>query len=116
MVTSVNQASLNVSWQQLPIIHHNGPLTGHVIQYTRVGSSDMMSVTVTSGTTYTISRLVAFVNYSIRVAAMNVNGTGPFSNPVIQVSGQDGKLNIYYISSNKCLAIYSFPASLRCGI
>jgi len=92
-VTSAEPVSLRVSWQQLPIVHHNGPLTGHVIQYTMVGSSDMMSVTVTSGTTYTISGLVAFVNYSIRVAAMNVDGTGPFSIPVVQVSGQDGELN-----------------------
>jgi len=92
MITSFNPASLRVSWQPLPMIHHNGPLTGHVIQYTRVGSSDMMSVTVTSGTTYTISRLVALVNYSVSVAAMNVNGTGSFSIPVIQVSG-DGKMS-----------------------
>jgi len=93
MVTSVNPASLRVSWKPLPIIHHNGPLTGHVIQYTRVGSSDMMSVNVTSGTMYTISRLVAYSNYSVRVAAMNFNGTGNFSNPVVGISGK-GKLNL----------------------
>jgi len=91
MVISVNPASLRVSWQQLPIIHQNGPLTGHVIQYIRVGSNDMMSVNVTSGTTYTISGLVALVNYSVRVAAMNVNGTGSFSIPVVGISG-DGRL------------------------
>jgi len=93
ILISVNPASLRVSWQQLPIIYHNGPLTGHVIQYTRIGSSDMMSINVTSGTTYTISGLVAFVIYSVRVAAMNVNGTGPFSIPVVQVSGEDSELN-----------------------
>jgi len=93
MVTSVNPASLTVSWQQPPIIHHNGPLTGHVIQYTRVGSSNLMSVTVTSGTTYTISGLVALVIYSVRVAAKNVNGTGPFSSPLLQQVSGDGRLN-----------------------
>jgi len=93
IVTSVNPASLRVSWQQLPIIHHNGLLTGHVIQYIRVGSSDMMSVDVTSGTTYTISGLVALVNYSVRVAAINVNETGPFSVPVVGISGK-GKSNL----------------------
>ena len=30
-----------------------------------------------------ISGLVKDVNYSVRVAAMNINGTGPFSNPVV---------------------------------
>ena len=94
MVDSRNPASLMVSWK-LPLKrHHNGPITGHVIQYTRVGSSDMMSVNVTSGTTHTISGLVAYVNYSVIVAAMTVNGTGPFSDPpVVWRSGEDGELN-----------------------
>ena len=93
-VTSVNPASLNVSWQPPAMIDHNGIITGHVIQYTRVGSSDIMSVNVNSGTTHTISGLVAYVNYSVTVAARTVNGTGPFSNPpVVQRSGEDGELN-----------------------
>ena len=91
MVTSVNPASLMVSWQPPPPIHHNGPITGHVIQYTGGGTSDMMNVN--SGTTHTISGLVAFVGYSVTVAAVTVNGTGPFSNPpVIQRSGEDSEL------------------------
>ena len=93
MVTSVNPASLMVSWQPPPMIDHNGPITDHVINYTRVGSSDMMSVNVNSGTIHTISGLVAYVNYSVIVAARTVNGTGPFSNPpVINRSGEDGEL------------------------
>ena len=37
MVTSVNPASLKVSWQLPSTINYNGPITGHVIQYTGVG-------------------------------------------------------------------------------
>ena len=93
MVTSINPASLMVSWQPLPMIDHNAPTVTYVIQYTRVGSSDMMSVNVTSGTTHTISGLVAYVNYSVIVAAMTVNGTGPFSDPpVVGRSGEDCEL------------------------
>ena len=91
-VTSLNPASLRVSWDPLLEIHHNGLITGYIIQYTRVGSSDMMSVNVTNGTTHTISRLVANVNYSVIVAAMTVNGTGPFSDPaVVGRSGEAGE-------------------------
>jgi len=92
MVASVEPALLWVSWQPLPIIHHNGPLTGYMIQYTRIGSSDIMSVNVTNGTTYTISGLVAFINYSVKVASININGTGNFSISVVQVSGKDSEL------------------------
>ena len=92
MVTSVNPASLMVSWDPPPMIDHNGPIT-YMIQYIRVGTSDMMNVN--SGTTqYTISGLVAFVDYSIIVAARTINGTGPISGPpVVQRSGEDSKLN-----------------------
>ena len=89
IVTSVNPASLMVSWSKPPKKDRNGPLTGYVIEYTS-GLGDM-SVNVTSGTTYTISGLVAYVDYSVIVAAVNVNGTGVFSNPVIEMSGEDGE-------------------------
>ena len=93
MVTSVNPASLGVSWQQPPVKDHNGPID-YVIQYIMVESSDMMSVNVNSGTTHILSGLVACVNYSVTVAAVNVNGTGPFSNPVVTKSGEGGELHL----------------------
>ena len=94
MVESHSPASLNVSWQPPLKIDRNGPITGHVIQYTRVRSSYVLSVNVTSGTTHTISGLVAYVNYFVTVAAVTANGTGPFSDPpVIGRSGEDSELN-----------------------
>ena len=96
MIESHNPASLVVSWKPPRRSNRNGEITGHVIQYTRVGSSDMMSVNVANRTTHTISGLVAHVNYSVIVAAMTVNGTGPFSDPpVVGRSGEDGKLNMW---------------------
>ena len=89
MVTSADPASLIVSWQPPPPINHNGPITGYVIQYTRVRSSDMMSVNVTSGSTPTVLELRVFTNYSVTVAAINAIGTGPFSDPVVNISGED---------------------------
>ena len=91
MATNFDPASVMVSWKPPPLIHHNGIITGYMISYHRVGSSSMMSLNVNSGITqYVISGLVAYVNYSVTVAAMNVNGTGTFSEPIIQISGQDG--------------------------
>ena len=99
MVRSVDPASLMVSWQPPLPINHNGPITGYVIQYTRVdGSSDTMTMNVNSGTAYTLSGLHVLTDYSITVAAMNVNGTGPFSYPVINRSGEDSELMPSYIA------------------
>ena len=90
MVTSVNPSSLMVSWQPPPEIDHNGVITGYVIEYTRSGGSSDM-VTVTSGTTHTISGLVSFVVYLVRIAAMTSSGTGPFSDPIAELSGEDSE-------------------------
>ena len=92
MVTSVNPSSLMVSWQPPPEVDHNGVITGYVIQFSRIGGSSDM-VTVISGITHTQSGLLPFVDYSVIVAAMTVNGTGPFSNPEVEMSGQDSKLH-----------------------
>ena len=49
-----------------------------------------MIINVPNDTTLTISGLFAYVEYSVTVAAVNANGTGPFSKPVIAMSGEDG--------------------------
>ena len=95
-VKSVDPASLMVSWQPPLEINHNGMITVYVIQYTR--TSEMMSVNVNSGTRQTnISGLTAFVMYSVSVAARNSNGTGPFSNPMMQLSGQNSEFINYIV-------------------
>ena len=80
-----------VSWQPPPLIDQNGLLTSYLILYTRVGSSNLMTRNATNGTELTLSGLIPFTNYSVEVAARSVNGTGPVTNPVIQISGEDGK-------------------------
>ena len=74
----------------------NGEVTGYVIRYTRVGSGVSQTITVDRGNnngfrTSNITGLMAFTNYSVEVAAVNVNGTGPFSDPVTGLSGQDSE-------------------------
>ena len=87
-----------MSWQPPPLIDHNGPLTGYVIEYRRITHGDTLSETVNDGTVYVHSIMLLGVteiaNYSVSVAAMNVNGTGPFSKPVVQTVDGGGKYKI----------------------
>ena len=70
----------------------NGDVTGYVIRYTRVGTGVSQMITINSRSNGSlISGLMAYTNYSVQVAAVNVNGTGPFSDVVIGLSGQDSK-------------------------
>ena len=91
MVMSAHPASLNISWEPPPEIDQNGPITDYVIRYSRVGSNVTMDETVTSRNIYTITELSPFVNYSVEIAAVNVNGTGPFSDPIVELSGREGR-------------------------
>ena len=76
-------------------INSNWPITGYVIQYARVESLDNMIVNVPDNT-LSISGLFASAEYSVTVAAVNAKGTGPFSKPVIAISGEDGELNLLH--------------------
>ena len=84
-------------------MNDRGSITGHVIQYTRVRSSDPITINVTSGTTHTISGLTANVEYSVKVATVNTSGTGAFSDPVVQASGVATYVRMYlntYVLTN----------------
>ena len=112
MVESQNPASLMVSWRPPAHRGRNGPIVGYTINYAENGSSDVMSINVngTKERTVTISELTPYVNYAVIVAAMTVNGTGPFINSsVVGRSGEDCELNslhchlyMYVLLYHKC--------------
>ena len=82
-----------MSWQ-LPLeINCNGPITGYIIKYARVGLDDIRIINVPNQAIHIISELFPCTEYSITVAAVNANGTGPFSKSVGATSGEDGELN-----------------------
>lgn len=89
--TAVDPSSLRVTWQQPPEIDHNGPLTGYQIRYAQVGTST--STVSASSTSYTLSGLTPYVQYTVQVAAVNSDGTGPFSSSLMSLSGQDCMLS-----------------------
>ena len=76
-----------MSWQPPLLIDHNGVITGYMVEYTNVRTSESESE-IASETMLPISGLVPFVEYSVTVAAINVNGTGDRSDPEVQTSGQ----------------------------
>ena len=115
-VIVINSTTLMVSFNPPPLRYHNGQLTGYVIRYNRVGSGVTKSVTTTT-TTIFISGLDKFVNYSVTVASMNVNGTGPFSNPpVVQPTG---KISCQPVTLQQCMHTvylgrqYNYPIFLN---
>jgi len=85
-------AMMSVRYRQPELSLSNGDVTGYVIRYTRVGSGVSQMITVDGGLRKSvIPGVMAFTSYSVEIAAVNVNGTGPFSDPVNGLSGQDSK-------------------------
>jgi len=74
-----------------------GVLRGFRIQYVAATNARIPSSSVTTEliseqqTSYTISNLEKFTNYSIEVTAVTV-GEGPYSSPIIVITDQDCKL------------------------
>ena len=89
MIT-LHPGALNISWEPPPEIDQNGPLT-YVVEYTDIEEGTTENVTIFSGTTIVLSALDPFDDYSVRVAARTVNGTGNFSQPQMETSGHDGE-------------------------
>ena len=95
MTVGTVPASLKVSLQP-PLESHNVPVTGYVIQYFRDVSQDMIKdIENIGGTTHIISGLVPYTRYSVKVAAMNGDRIGPFSEPVVEISGEDGNILLH---------------------
>ena len=82
-------AGLEVTFSPPAEISRNGDLTGYVIRYLRSGIAQMQN---SSSTASLITGLVANTLYTVQVAAVNINGTGPFSTGRPSRSGQDSEL------------------------
>ena len=82
-------------WRVMPCFQQNGPITGYVVRYyltcgTGRNVQQNKSVVTTGGI---IDGLTPNTEYAFQAAAVNVNGTGPFSEPITL----GGKLHVAWI-------------------
>ena len=77
-ISSATSRSVSVSWTQIRCIERNGPITSYTVEFQEVGGALIPGVVVNR--TFIVSGLTPYTNYTFRVAGVNDNGTGPFSN------------------------------------
>ena len=96
-LVDTDPAMLSVSYRLPAASLRNGDVTGYVIRYTREGSGVSQTINVSCAGLQMpdIPGLVAYTSYLVEVAAVNVNGTGPFSDPVTGLSGQDSECRLW---------------------
>ena len=80
----VQPTEVSLSWKEVLCVQQNGPITGYVVRYYATCGADgdirRHKSVVTAGDI--IDDLTPNTEYVFQVAAVNVNGTGPFSEPI----------------------------------
>ena len=79
----IQPTEVSLMWRGVPCIQQNGPINGYVVSYYVAHGTDrdaQNKSVVTTGDI--IDGLTPNTEYAFQVAAVNVNGTGPFSQPI----------------------------------
>ena len=82
-VSELNPTSVLVHWEEVPCPQRNGEITAYIVNISNVQETLMKFRNVSSEQrNVTLLELDARTVYTIRVAAENAMGIGPFSDPV----------------------------------
>ena len=109
---STGPTKVALSWQAPLTEEHNGRLLSYKLEYSISGSSDAaqeISVPVDSSGEGNQERVVEglqpYTTYQFRVRAVNEVGEGPFSNPVVIITPEDGMCDPSSNRNSVCIYI-----------
>ena len=75
---------------QIDCIERNGVITSYTVVFQEQGGAVIPSEMDVMDRTFTASGLTPHTNYIFRVAGVNCNGTGPYSNDTTVLTDEDG--------------------------
>lgn len=103
---SKSSRDIALSWAPIVCSQCNGPILDYMVEFQSL-EDDVVNVTVSANETFTAGGLVPSTNYTFRVAGVNINGTGPFSNALTILTDEDGiiKLATSLTSTHACTVI-----------
>ena len=78
------------SWRQIECIERNGVITNYTVVFQEQGGAVVPGEVNVMYRNFTASGLTPHTNYIFRVAGVNSNGTGPYSNVITVVTDEDG--------------------------
>ena len=80
----VQPTEVYLRWREVPCVQQNGPIAGYVVRYYPACGADrgIQSNKSVVTTAVIINGLTSNTEYAFQVTAVNVNGTGPFSEPI----------------------------------
>ena len=91
---SVSARSVSVSWNEIECIERNGMITNYTVEFSSLGGSVVPGMLMVDERRFTASGLSPFTNYTFRIAGVNSNGTGPFSNITTIKTAEDSMFDL----------------------
>ena len=92
MTYTVTSTSVNINWRLIDCIERNGVITNYTVVFQEQGGAVISGEVNVMDRTFTASRLTPHTNYIFRVAGVNSNGTGPYSNDITVHTVEDCKI------------------------
>lgn len=92
--TVLLSTEIRVSWEDVPPIDQNGVITTYEVQYEPLMTFDGQISTArinTTNSSIVLMNLEEYVEYNITVRAFTSVGAGPFSDPVVNRTFENGK-------------------------
>ena len=90
---STTSRSVTLSWSTIECIEQNGEITNYTVVFQKQGTQAVIHGEVNvMDRTFTASGLTPHTNYTFRVAGVNSNGTGPYTNISGILTDEDGML------------------------
>ena len=88
---------------QIDCIERNGVITNYTVVFQEQGGAVIPGEVNVMDRGFTASGLTPHTNYIFRVAGVNSNDTGPYSNEITVLTDEDGKINIAHTYFNHAL-------------
>lgn len=89
--SDVTSTSFTLMWQPPPLQTHNGIITHYKLQLENTRTSVAHFITVhSSSLSHNVVDLSPYTSYECSVAALTVNGTGPYSSEHSVQTSEDG--------------------------
>ena len=79
----MSSTAITVQWEAVPCIEQNGNITGYTVRVLESGEMNRVEDVGSDVTQVTISDLTPSTTYSIQVAAVTSEDTGPYSDLII---------------------------------
>ena len=89
-------------WRQIDCIERNGVITNYTVVFQEQGGAVVPGEVNVIYRIFNASGLTPHTNYTFRVAGVNSNGTGRYSNDITVPTDEDGKLHDAYYEIHWC--------------